>query len=69
MIIGGNNFEKMNRSRLKKYKDEEKETFKEIRKKHRDKTLDRMRRREKYEDKEYLQNDRIVGTKNFTETR
>lgn len=50
MIIGGNNFEKMKRSKPKRDKDEEKETFKEIRKKHRDKTLDRMRRQEKYED-------------------
>lgn len=49
MIVGGKKFEKLQRTKPRKDKDDEKETFKQVRKKHRDKALDRMRKQEDYD--------------------
>lgn len=49
MIVGGKKFEKFQRTKPRKEKDDEKETFKQVRKKHRDKALDRMRKQEDYD--------------------
>lgn len=50
MIVGGKKFEKFQRTKYKDKKDEEKETFKEVRKKHRDKATYRMMKQdENYE--------------------
>ena len=49
MIVGGKKFEKFPKTKYKK-KDEDKETFKEVRKKHRDKATYRMMKQdENYE--------------------
>ena len=50
MIVGGKKFEKFPKTKYKK-KDEEKETFKEVRKKHRDKALYRMRKEEEKDER------------------
>lgn len=50
MIVGGKKFEKLNRTKPKK-KDDEHETFKEVRKKHRDKALYRMRKEEEKDER------------------
>lgn len=49
MIVGGKKFEKFERTKSKK--DEERETFKEFRKKHRDKALYRMRKEEEKDER------------------
>lgn len=50
MIVGGKKFEKFQRTKSKKA-DEERETFKEVRKKHRDKALYRMRKEEEKDER------------------
>lgn len=51
MIIGGKKLEKFHRSKPRKNsdKEDEKESFKVVRKKHRDKALDRMRKQDEYD--------------------
>lgn len=51
MVIGSKKLEKIQRIRPKKHSEEDKETFKVVRKKHRDKALDRMRKQEEYDER------------------
>lgn len=46
MIIGGKNFDKVQKTKFRNKKDDEKDTFKEFRKKHKDKAAYRMMKQE-----------------------